>query len=361
MGYTLNQVEMILIQILFLTEHAVKNRHWWQTNGIELSCTETINDSVQSLPFMIQVAALGANEVKSSYSTPGSSVWISGFGGEFGYSSDMYQVAGLDLEGPAIMTTDQSGCTNGYVGANGGQQANLFNDGTGGHPENPNCDYTSNFNGTSSAAPTVAGVVALMLEANPSLTWRDIKHILATTADKFDDNRTTTLAGIVQYEWETNAAGYNFHNWYGFGKIDAAGAISMAENYTTNLGTFGTDYIMLSGNTNPLSDFGIVNYSITAPTTPANFVEFIRISVNLDHAAPWSVGFRLTSPQGTQVNIMQPFTNIGSNPGNLWFGIGVNAFYGEDPTGDWTLEVIDYSEDGTAGTLKGFAIVVYGH
>ena len=338
-----------------------KESSWWQTNGIELSCTETINDSVQSLPFMIQVAALGANEVKSSYSTPGSSVWISGFGGEFGYSSDMYQVAGLDLEGPAIMTTDQSGCTNGYVGANGGQQANLFNDGTGGHPENPNCDYTSNFNGTSSAAPTVAGVVALMLEANPSLTWRDIKHILATTADKFDDNRTTTLAGIVQYEWETNAAGYNFHNWYGFGKIDAAGAISMAENYTTNLGTFGTDYIMLSGNTNPLSDFGIVNYSITAPTTPANFVEFIRISVNLDHAAPWSVGFRLTSPQGTQVNIMQPFTNIGSNPGNIWFGIGVNAFYGEDPTGDWTLEVIDYSEDGTAGTLKGFAIVVYGH
>ena len=338
-----------------------KESSWWQTNGIELSCTETINDSVQSLPFMIQVAALGANEVKSSYSTPGSSVWISGFGGEFGYSSDMYQVAGLDLEGPAIMTTDQSGCTNGYVGANGGQQANLFNDGTGGHPENPNCDYTSNFNGTSSAAPTVAGVVALMLEANPSLTWRDIKHILATTADKFDDNRTTTLAGIVQYEWETNAAGYNFHNWYGFGKIDAAGAISMAENYTTNLGTFGTDYIMLSGNTNPLSDFGIVNYSITAPTTPANFVEFIRISVNLDHAAPWSVGFRLTSPQGTQVNIMQPFTNIGSNPGGLWFGIGVNAFYGEDPTGDWILNIIDYSEDGNVGTLKGYALVIYGH
>ena len=140
-----------------------KESSWWQTNGIELSCTETINDSVQSLPFMIQVAALGANEVKSSYSTPGSSVWISGFGGEFGYSSDMYQVAGLDLEGPAIMTTDQSGCTNGYVGANGGQQANLFNDGTGGHPENPNCDYTSNFNGTSSAAPTVAGVVLSLI------------------------------------------------------------------------------------------------------------------------------------------------------------------------------------------------------
>ena len=102
--------------------------------------------------------------------------------------------------------------------------------------------------------------------------------------------------------------------------------------------------------------------SITAPTTPANFVEFIRISVNLDHAAPWSVGFELTSPQGTQVNIMQPFTNIGSNPGGFMVWNRGERFYSEDPTGDWTLEVIDYSEDGTAGTLKkGFAIVVYGH
>ena len=171
---------------------------WLSQNGIDLSCTETWLSTVHSLPYMVQVAALGANEVKSSYSTPGPSVWISGFGGEYGYSTDLYSsVSGQKFEGPAIMTTDQSGCTNGYVGANMGQQPNLFNDGTGGHPENPNCDYTSNFNGTSSAAPTVAGVVALMLEANPNLTWRDVKHILATTADKFDDNRTTTLSGIA--------------------------------------------------------------------------------------------------------------------------------------------------------------------
>jgi len=37
-------------------------------------------------------------------------------------------------------------------------------------------------NGTSSATPVTAGVIALMLEANPALTWRDVKHILASTA-----------------------------------------------------------------------------------------------------------------------------------------------------------------------------------
>ena len=36
--------------------------------------------------------------------------------------------------------------------------------------------------GTSFAAPAVAGVVALMLEANPELGYRDIQQILAMSA-----------------------------------------------------------------------------------------------------------------------------------------------------------------------------------
>ena len=41
-------------------------------------------------------------------------------------------------------------------------------------------------NGTSAAAPNVAGVVALMLEANPRLSSRDVKYILASTAKRVD-------------------------------------------------------------------------------------------------------------------------------------------------------------------------------
>lgn len=43
-------------------------------------------------------------------------------------------------------------------------------------------DYSSRFNGTSAAAPLVSGVIALMLEANPDLTYRDIQHILVRSA-----------------------------------------------------------------------------------------------------------------------------------------------------------------------------------
>ncbi len=55
----------------------------------------------------------------------------------------------------------------------------------------PDTDYTSRFNGTSAATPIVSGVIALMLEANPTLTYRDIQHILLRSAkqnDQFDNS-----------------------------------------------------------------------------------------------------------------------------------------------------------------------------
>jgi subtilisin family serine protease/subtilisin-like proprotein convertase family protein len=43
-------------------------------------------------------------------------------------------------------------------------------------------DYTSRFNGTSAAAPIVSGVVALMLQANPNLSFRDVEELLIRSA-----------------------------------------------------------------------------------------------------------------------------------------------------------------------------------
>ena len=47
-----------------------------------------------------------------------------------------------------------------------------------------NSPTTSRFNGTSAAAPMVTGTVALMLEANPNLDWRNVQHILTKTSVK---------------------------------------------------------------------------------------------------------------------------------------------------------------------------------
>ena len=45
---------------------------------------------------------------------------------------------------------------------------------------------THEFNGTSAAAPVATGVIAQILSANPLLTWRDVKYILANTSEKVE-------------------------------------------------------------------------------------------------------------------------------------------------------------------------------
>ena len=266
-----------------------------------------------------------------------------------------------------MMTTDQSGCSIGYVGANASinYEINAFDDHDGDHPENPDCNYTSGFNGTSSAAPTVAGVIALMLEANPNLTWRDVKHILAQTSDKTDAERSYDQQGVNQYSWIENSAGYKHHKWYGFGKIDAAEAVTVAKNFTANSrGTFYTVADTSAPNILFTDDGATVTdtISITKPSESNNFVEFVKVQVRFDHSLPKTVGIRLLSPDGTLIPILQPYTNMAATTTGYIFDIGVAGLYGESLEGDWTIALNDYGvEDGFVGNFVGWNIYVYGN
>jgi subtilisin family serine protease len=79
-------------------------------------------------------------------------------------------------------------------------------------------NYTSSFSGTSSAAPLAAGVIALVLQANPNLTWRDLRLILAETARKND---------ATDSDWRGGGP-YHHNHKYGFGAIDAQAAVQRA-------------------------------------------------------------------------------------------------------------------------------------
>jgi subtilisin family serine protease len=83
---------------------------------------------------------------------------------------------GLDVTAPgiAIYTTDRQGA-NGY-NTSAGTTGNYFN----------------NFEGTSSAAPQVSGIAALILSVNPGLTQQQVRNIIESTIDKVG-NYTYTL------------------------------------------------------------------------------------------------------------------------------------------------------------------------
>ncbi|MDA7697486.1 S8 family serine peptidase, partial [Gammaproteobacteria bacterium] len=336
--------------------------------GKLLSCTETSIDRDNQSPYVISVAALDADGLKTSYSTTGSAIWVSGFGGEDGYSSSIFSIDDALYE-PAVMTVDRSTCALGYSRSGGTNRygKNTFNLAGQNYPDqlnlNPDCKYNSHFNGTSAAAPTVSGVIALMLEANSDLTWRDVKHLLVTTSDKIDGTRVAEIDSVAQYRWVQNSAGHDHHNWYGFGRVNAAAAVNAAKTYTANsLGSFITTGLLLNAisGTIPDNSSGTVTQSISKPDGSNGIVEFVRVLIDFDHSEAWSVGFRLQSPDGTIINLMQPLTNVKNPAGAYYFDIGASGFYGETMEGTWTLEVRDYSE-GTTGQLINWGIEIHGN
>ena len=343
-----------------------------------ISCDQSNFEFADSIPYTIVVAALRNDNIKSSYSSAGAGVWISGFGGEYGYNSSLgWGVAGTPFEDPALMSTDRSNCNIGYVGGNGNPN-NSFNDPINVHPENTNCNYVSSMNGTSAAAPSVSGAIALILEANPNLTWRDVKHILAETGVKTDPNRSLNIQGdlptsVNQFRWVNNAAGYDWHQWYGFGVIDTAATVSMAENYSTNLGTFKSYYTGWDVSSASLPQAGTITFNLSLDVASAagiNTIEYIRWGVEMDHTSVSSVGWVLVSPSNTEISILNPFHGANVNPycsytsnGNcIWVPVttGVAGFYGENPNGTWQFKLSDYANDNVQGTINRIWVQVYG-
>ncbi|MCS6934320.1 MAG: S8 family peptidase [Chitinophagales bacterium] len=142
-----------------------------------------------SLP---QTIAVTATDMCDKRKAPGD---CSGenWGANYGAHTD------IAAPGVKIVTTDMRG-TKGYT----------------------NADYYNFFNGTSAACPHAAAVGALLLSIKPWLTPEDIRHLLATTADK------------------TGGYAYNQpypHGWWskelGYGRVNAYQALLKTQAYTS--------------------------------------------------------------------------------------------------------------------------------
>lgn len=114
-----------------------------------------------------------------------------------------------------------------------------------------NRDYRNDFGGTSYATPVCAGAAALMLSANNKLTWIEVREILRETAVKIDPNNTNATG-----RWRDEAnristdPGYTgpfFSQFYGFGRIDVAAAVTAAKDYPSSRDIFVRDNMSDTG------------------------------------------------------------------------------------------------------------------
>ncbi|MEY2668486.1 MAG: hypothetical protein RJA59_1124 [Pseudomonadota bacterium] len=332
--------------------------------ALGISCGNPNLDAERAIFYNVVVGSLSASGKRSSYSTAGSALWVSAPGGEYGNNAS---VAGPSLPPefylPAMVTTDRSGCRNGLARSDATDSA--FNQGT---PPNGSCDYTNTFNGTSSACPSTVGAVALLLDARPDLTWRDVKHVLAVTARRVDPDVAAVTATLsdgaytAELPWTRNAAGRWFHNWYGFGAVDVDAAVTFARSWEA--GSFGAlvDGGWLPGAAPPglaIPDHAAAGATSTITVPGSLVVEALQIEVTITHPRPGDLGIELTSPSGTRSILLNIRNGLAAAPG-LKMTLVSNAFYGEPSAGVWTLKVVD-GRAGNSGTLDEWKLRVLGH
>jgi subtilisin-like proprotein convertase family protein len=338
-------------------------------NNLALSCDNSNFDPYNTIPYQIVAGAVDASGSSSYYSTAGSSLWVSAPGGEYGFNASVAPgYLGVAYQ-PAMVTTDQSGCTNGY--ARNTAASSTFNlGGANNSGENAECNYTNTFNGTSSATPVVSGVVALILEANPALTWRDVKYILAKTSVKAEPNLPAKFISLSNgsYEvvpaWKTNAAGFKYHNRYGFGVVDAKAAVDLARNYSSGqLGAFAnTGWIASSNMSLAIPDNSVtgVNSSLNVSVPAVGVVEAVQIRVSATHPNTGDLAIELVSPSGTRSVLKTGADGFTSNANLSNMVLLSNAFYGEPAAGAWTIRLVDVAS-GNTGTFTRWSVRIYGH
>jgi hypothetical protein len=106
---------------------------------------------------------------------------------------------------------------------------------------------------------------------------RDVKHILATTSEQVDASIAPVIVdGITYHEWVVNEVGYTYHNYYGFGGIDATAAVNSAKSYTGgSLGAQSTLDWISTGTIDLDIGFGsTVTRAINVPTCRYSGIRF---------------------------------------------------------------------------------------
>lgn len=259
-------------------------------------------------------------------------------------------------------------------------------------------NLTPGFNGTSAAAPMVSGVVALMLEANPSLTRRDIQHILLRTAQKnrlrdsdsdgqldavipggTTELRTSFVAtantDLVASQdpyntgWFRNGAGHWVSDSFGFGIVDAGAAVAMAQTWTpvseelrlsSRTILAGTPTTVPAGTLGGLSSLSTLgSWSFDSDLR----VEWVEVTLDLNVSDLTDLMVVLRSPSGTRSVLLGPGGAAGNGDTLTFNGTRTlisNQFWDETAFGDWSLECIDTKNPANVQTIANAKLDIYG-
>lgn len=312
---------------------AIQGRGGLGTLNVKAAGNSNIDGNGEALDasrFTVSVAALDANGQVTSYSSYGAHILVANAAG--------------------AVTSDLLGTSAGYNGLEGG-------------------DYTNAFGGTSAATPVTTGVIALMLDAAPGLGWRDVQNILALSAQGAGSRYGGSNAN-ENFVWKWNGAanwnggGMHFSEDYGYGVVNAFGAVRMAEVWGLMRPAAATSANEARASTGLMSadlsinDLSTVSWSFAV--SQSLVMEHVALTVNLTHTWFTDLRISLVSPSGTSLSLYNGSSgNSSTSDGAFSYAFGAEGFRGEDSRGTWTLVVTD-AAGADVGSLRAVGFEAWG-
>ncbi|NWX59452.1 PCSK4 convertase, partial [Promerops cafer] len=198
---------------------------------------------------------------------------------------------------------------------------------------------TDKHTGTSASAPLAAGMVALALEANPALTWRDLQHLII---------RASRPAHLQAEDWAENGVGRRVSHYYGYGLLDAGLLVQAATTWT---GTRPQEKCSVQAVQVPRDIGSRLTISMDASSCSESIrsLEHVQVQLSLSYSRRGDLVVALSSPMGTTSTLVTVRPYDTSQDGYKDWTFMSTHFWDENPKGIWTLHLENRGDDQNRG------------
>nr|XP_054321358.1 proprotein convertase subtilisin/kexin type 4 isoform X6 [Pongo pygmaeus] len=274
-------------------------------------------------------------------------IWASGNGGLHydncncdGYTNSIHTLS--------VGSTTQQGRVPWYSEACASTLTTTYSSGVATDPQIVTTDLhhrcTDQHTGTSASAPLAAGMIALALEANPFLSWRDMQHLVV---------RASKPAHLQAEDWRTNGVGRQVSHHYGYGLLDAGLLVDTARTWLPTQPQRKCVVRVQNRPTKNVSACAGLHNSIRS-------LEHVQAQLTLSYSRRGDLEISLTSPMGTRSTLVaiRPL-DVSTEGYNNWVFMSTH-FWDENPQGVWTLGLENKGYYFNTGTLYRYTLLLYG-
>ncbi|KAE9538815.1 hypothetical protein AGLY_005397 [Aphis glycines] len=197
---------------------------------------------------------------------------------------------------------------------------------------------TASHTGTSAAAPLVSGIIALALSANPELSWRDIQHLIAWTAQvaPLSDN----------YGWNRNKAGFFYSVDFGFGLVNAYRLVQEAMKWENvpEMSSCGIRMPKVKGypvSRNRAARITVYSNGCEGLSGEIKYLEYVQLVLSMTYPKRGDIQIAMKSPLGTECHVLESRSKDFNTRGLKRWTFSILAFWGESPKGNFVIDIYD--------------------